>query len=85
MLDILLWNLIDLLLQKAVVKKRQPEQLPAQRFQPPEYPHRLARTLIAGSPSQRERGSPAPISASAKSAIAGLPCRRNYPEKTGPL
>lgn len=68
-----------------VGEERQPEQLPAQRFQPPEYPHRLARTLIRGSPPQRERGSPAPVSASAKSAIAGLPCRRNDPEKAGPL
>lgn len=71
--------------KKAVVKKRQPEQLPAQRFQPPEHPRRLARALIAGRPSQRERGAPAPVSAPAKSAIAGLPCRRNHPEKAGPL
>ena len=69
----------------ADIPEGQSEQLPAQRFQPPEHPHRLARAPVPGSASQRERPSSATLSAPPRPAAPGHPGRRDHPEKAGPF
>lgn len=69
----------------AIVEERQPEQLPAERLQPSERPHRLTSAPVPGGPSQRKQRPPTPITALARTPCTGLPRGRDYPEKTGSL
>lgn len=68
----------------AVVEEGQPEQLPAQRLQPPQPPHRLAGARTPGRPAQRERRPTGPLPPAAQLAVPGFG-RRDHPEETRSL